>query len=537
VAQYARYRAPAESGQKLVAPPWAELPDLARANEAWRASADLGIAGQSLAEFGLAARRELLDRAHKYVAGYHPAAATMHSPGALERPLIFTGHQPEMVHPGVWVKNFAAGALARSLGGAAVNLIIDADDCRSTAIRIPAGTVDEPHFAAVEFDGPAQKQPWEERGVVAPSVWQSFADLVKSETSSLLAERLLDQWWPTAQERYAATGRIGASLAQARHLLEHQWGQQSLELPQSDMCRTDAFRSFACHLMGQLPRFVDAYNGALADYRRAHKIRNHAHPVSNLERRGPWLQAPFWAWSAAEPVRRAVFVRRDESRLLLSDLESFERALSIDDSGDYADAIAELGRWEAEGFKLRSRALITTMFVRLAIADLFIHGIGGAKYDEATDAICERFFGVAPPPCAAISGTLRLPIAHATGASGEGARLRQLLRNLEFHPEKFVGSDGRATNAVAALISEKHRWVNLEKTPTNAAQRHEAIVNANRLLQPYVAGQRSQLEAELARAAVRSRASRVLDSREYAFCLFPRDLLRHFMLDFSPPAL
>jgi hypothetical protein len=538
VAQYARYRAPAESGQKLVAPAWSELAVLVAANRAWRARADLSIAGQPLTEFAAEARRELLGRSQQYVASYHPVGAASIAADADAMPLIVTGHQPEMVHPGVWVKNFASATLAKALGGTALNLVIDADACRSTAIRVPAGTLDDPRFDVVEFDGPAEKAPWEERAVVNQDLWHSFADRVASATSSLLSDRLLDPWWPTALDRYANAHRIGASLAQARHLLELQWGQQNLELPQSEMCRTDSFRRFACHILGDLPRFLDAYNGALGDYRRAHHIRNHAHPVSNLERRGPWLQAPFWVWSTADATRRAVFVRREAATLLVSDLHSFEQALPPADNGDYSAAVNELGRWEASGLKLRSRALITTMFVRLAIADLFIHGIGGAKYDEATDAVCERFFGVAPPPFATISGTLRLPIAHSAQGNGQTPRLRQLLRNLEFHPEYFVAVDGQAANSRASeLIAQKQRWISTPKTPRDAAQRHEAIVGANRGLQPYVANQRAELELQLAQTSRRARAHRVLDSREYAFCLFPRPLLQHFVLDFSPQAL
>ena len=57
----------------------------------------------------------------------------------------------------------------------------------------------------------------------------------------------------------------------------------------------------------------------------------------------------------------------------------------------------EWPRLEAEGFKVRTRALTTTLFARLFLADLFIHGIGGAKYDELTDAILRRFYGFEPP--------------------------------------------------------------------------------------------------------------------------------------------
>ena len=46
---------------------------------------------------------------------------------------------------------------------------------------------------------------------------------------------------------------------------------------------------------------------------------------------------------------------------------------------------------------LRPRALTLTLFARLCLGDFFIHGIGGGKYDEVTDAIIRDYFGVEPP--------------------------------------------------------------------------------------------------------------------------------------------
>jgi hypothetical protein len=268
-----------------------------------------------------------------------------------------------------------------------LNLVIDADACRATSIRVPAGSIELPAFGLVEFDAPAPTVPWEERPIVDRNIWRTFPDRVRDATSSWLHERMLDAWWPRTMARGEATGRIGLAIAQGRHLAELEWGQQSLELPQSRMCQTRAFRQFAGGILADLPRFVHAYNGALNEYRRQHRIRNHAHPVSNLATSGSWLQAPFWVWSAADPKRRAVYVRRVASQLVITDRREFERQLPVP-RDDGADAmVAAFEQCEADGIKLRSRALVTTMFTRIALADLFIHGIGGAKYDEATDSI------------------------------------------------------------------------------------------------------------------------------------------------------
>ena len=52
-------------------------------------------------------------------------------------PLVVTGHQPELFHPGVWVKNFATAAIARAHGGLGLNLIVDNDLPKSASIRVP----------------------------------------------------------------------------------------------------------------------------------------------------------------------------------------------------------------------------------------------------------------------------------------------------------------------------------------------------------------------------------------------------------------
>ena len=87
--------------------------------------------------------------------------------------------------------------------------------------------------------------------------------------------------------------------------------------------------------------------------------------------------------------------------------------------------------------KIRSRALITTLWARLALGDLFLHGIGGAKYDQVTDRLIERFFGLQPPGIMVLSATLHLPVAPPRGMTPDEVRRDPAgtSRDLTFHPE------------------------------------------------------------------------------------------------------
>ena len=71
-------------------------------------------------------------------------------------------------------------------------------------------------------------------------------------------------------------------------------------------------------------------------------------------------------------------------------------------------AVERLAELAGRSVRLRTRALTTTMFCRYLLGDLFIHGIGGAKYDELGDSIARRFFAINPPGFLTLSLTLWL---------------------------------------------------------------------------------------------------------------------------------
>jgi hypothetical protein len=170
------------------------------------------------------------------------------------------------------------------------------------------------------------------------------------------------------------------------------------------------------------------------------------------------------------------------------------------------------------------------------LGDLFIHGIGGAKYDRLTDAIIERFFGIEPPDFMVVSGTLHLPIArHAV--SGDDLRgVEQELRELTFHPELFLDpADGNGTaddSSPAKWIEQKRRWIKEPIAPSQARERSRAIRSANEHLQSGIAARRDAAHARAAALARELRADAILSSREYGYCLYPEKILRNFLLAF-----
>ena len=197
----------------------------------------------------------------------------------------------------------------------------------------------------------------------------------------------------------ARSRSLGLRLALARRELEAAWGVSNLEIPLSHLCQTEGFFWFASHLLAQLPRFQEIHNTALAEYRSIYGIRSTHHPVAALVVQGDWREAPFWAWRQGEPRRRPLLVRQDRRTMLLRIAGENDPVLELPLARDREAccAVERLRELAGRSIRLRTRALTTTMFCRYLLGDLFIHGIGGAKYDELGDSIAGRFFGIEPP--------------------------------------------------------------------------------------------------------------------------------------------
>ncbi len=537
-----RLQTPRDDGGKLVAPPISATAELMAAHRARLASCDYDVQGRSLVELAAQARRELLVEALAYTRAYRDVSVADQADDLPS--LVLAGHQPELFHPGVWLKNFMLDSVARSNRAVAVNLVVDSDTIKASSLRVPTGNPARPLVESVLFDRPTtgrRGDPFEERRIVDRALLESFASRVTEKLAGLVPDPLVKDFWPDVINRSRSTDRLGECLAQARHIWEGRWGASTLEIPQSRVCSLPAFHRFVAHLLAHLPRLWDIYNAALFEYRNANHIRSHAHPVPELAVDGNWLEAPFWVWNAENSTRRRLFARAHIFGFDLTDRAGWEYVLDLSADSQPDRAIEQLQELARRGVRLRTRALITTMLARVLLGDLFIHGIGGAKYDQMTDVLIERFFGLEPPGYMVVSGTLRLPIEHPRGAAAELRGARQTLRELMYHPERFMDPieqrrcercSGPATPPTAEpqhWIDVKQQWIATPKTHQNARERHEAIHSANLALQPWLSDRRTELSANIERLEHQTRADSVLSSREYSFCLYPEHRLREFL--------
>jgi hypothetical protein len=453
-----QYRAPTANGAVLAEPPFDAIPALVEANRRSLDAATVAVGGIPLRDFRAKARREVL--------------------GADDTPLLIGGHQPELSHPGVWVKNFALNGLAHRLGGTPLHLVVDNDTLKSATLRFPTFRDRDPHSVRLEslpFDTLSGEIPYEDRAVSDAEQFRSFPDRARPLWVNWGYEPLLPRVWKPA-------ANVGEAFTAMRRDRERAWGCDNRELAVSGLSQTDAFRRFAGHILGDLPRFRDAYNAAIRTYRAANGVRSANHPAPELAEG----EAPFWVRSAGG--RRA-------------------RATAASDPAT-----------------LRPRALTLTLFCRVCLGDLFMHGIGGGKYDEVTDGIIRNYFGIDPPAYQVVSATLHLPLPHFPSSAADLTRAERRLRDLRWNP-----------HAGQASADELLAVAGREPPHADHAARRAWFRDLQRVkerLRARVADQVPEAEAALERVRVEVGANAILQRRDYAWVLYPEEVLRPFLQGF-----
>lgn len=510
-----RYRVSQDHGTCLQIPPLREIDDVWRNNlDQWEQ--DQLLNGVKLEEIRRVGRSEIIELANRYTQKYLDAEFSDRS----HEHLILAGHQPELFHCGVWYKNFVLSELGSHFNCVAVNLIVDNDICKSASIRYPHVSDQRVAIGSIPLVEPGEELPYESRVIGDWEFFLQFQNRAQQAIQSLVDSPIVNRLWPNVVRcaRVLAGDqqpRLGQSLAAGRHCLENEVGLRTLEVPISWMAESRTFTMFVESILLDLPRFRNIHNDSLLKFRKTNHIRSRSHPVPELEVLDGWNESPFWVWGPNGPSRRRLFSRRRGDQVLLSDLSGWETGIS---TGSFAKQFRQL----ASGVAIRPRALTTTMFSRLMISDLFLHGIGGAKYDQLTDVIAQRFFSIQLPRYLTLSATMKLPTDIPVVRRNDVVRIDQFIRKVKYHPESLITNPcGDAVD----LIEKKRDWTVGSHLGQRSSEKHQAIRKINQQLQNYLDTDIATLTAKRNELYKRIPAGEVLDSREYSYCLFPDSLI------------
>lgn len=491
---YADWKAPSGDGDLLLWPEPAELLAQTLDNRRRLAAADATrLLGVSLAEA----------RAH--------ARAWLGHPG--DGPLVVTGHQAELWHPGVWVKNAVIHTIAERLaadGAAAYHVAVDTDSPKHLQLRWPGGaepiTDDDASGSAawagwVAAPSPAHVDGLRKHFAAASAGW-GFQTCVP-EVLDALRRLALDQ------------PRLPAALVNALHELDWSLGLRHHAMLASPIFTSPPFLLLACHLIANARQFASQYNAALHRFRETHGIKTPGRPMPDLFVSPTAVELPFWLDDLAEGTRTrpSAFDPTEGdggSGFVLKLVNGEEIAFAPGEDG--WQAAERLGRFfAATSHRLAPRALTLTMFLRLFAADQFVHGIGGGRYDQVLDALIADHFGIDPPRFSVATATLRFPAA--------AGRTRACAACVE--------ADGRRLRH-GILGERKLAYVrSIESMPRRSPQRYRAFVEMQSALRNAWSGSPAveAWQERLAQTREQEQRDAVEFDREMFYAIQPRDRL------------
>jgi hypothetical protein len=486
---YPDWKAPREDGQTLIWPEPAQLLTDTTENHTRLSASDVRIQNAPLNELRRAARTWI---------GHADDA----------QPLIADGHQTELHHPGVWVKRVLSHFAASRLSASAAHFAIDTDAPKHLTLRWLGGAepiTDDPRLNDVHWSGTLD----------APS--PAHLASLESKVGRL---GMVGEFLVSLRRLALERPMLSAALTNAMHELDWSLEMRHHAYLASPIWSSEVFLTFAHHVIARAGEFAADYNAALADYRRAKKVRSNMRPMPDLAVLDESVELPFWLdeLSTGNRTRPSAFAREGGGYVMTAPGGD---ELVFDPSSPADDAARRLAEWlRHNDLRLAPRALTLTMFLRLFVVDQFVHGIGGGQYDQVTDRIIAAHFQLDPPRFAVATGTMYQPQslgrvrACVPCVLQEGHHLRHSLLGPE-----------RKRELVSAI----------EALPRCSAERYAAFASMHRELN--AAAATSPAVARWERRLSETRASEMEESalfdRELFYALQPRERLEQMVRRFS----
>ncbi|MEM1330571.1 MAG: hypothetical protein AAGG07_08425 [Planctomycetota bacterium] len=321
----------------------------------------------------------------------------------VERPIVMSGHQAGLWHPGIATKLYALNAIAERRGAEPVWLIVDHDEHDAATVRVP-----------FQSDGRITERRW---------AWAKRIPGVPAAGRAACAPELPDtaDCEPFARDALSRAHEALVSHSNASSLADQAFAaccsllgvQTPRVLRSSELLASGAFDAVIDALAGDLPGARSSLDRAIAEA-----------PDAGVRGITPG-STPFWTLGAGT-VRR---------RVLEQQLADIDRS-----------TLAPIG-------------VLMTAMLRAAACDLFIHGTGGGG-ESGYDAVGERWVkdwdGWPLPrdfaPSMVASATVRLPFEQGDPPTASEIAKARWRAHTARHSPRLLG-DGEAQTKKDALVT------------------------------------------------------------------------------------
>ncbi len=439
-----------------------------------------------------ASREALLQAAHQNAHRLGTAAPASLDPAL---PLLATGHQAYLWHPGILAKDLALQAAADRLKAQPLHLIVDQDVHDVFSVQHPQITDAQLYVQTTHLQRSRTRE-----GNQDPTP-------ANTPTGCQPPAELIPPPWPVLQEAltHAENGLVNTAnrAEQAAVLLHHLKQPYAGNIPivfTSDLATLPAFTQFVQRMTRDAHACVAAYNQAARAMPQA--------GITPLLQTREQVELPLWSVSWNQPRRR---VYADDQGL-------------TDDAGRDIDPAS-----------LRPRALALTALLRTALIDLFIHGTGGALYDQITETWLQNWrpkeaHGLQPwdpPPAATMAAaaavtadlTLNIDVPAATPAE---------LRRAVWHRHHLPHNIDRVLNSPdphdQALAARKHAVLDRMSEDRDRQRRAQLFAQLHAINDELVSRhprliQQADETLDTARKGLANR--HLLAKRDWPFFLYP----------------
>lgn len=289
-----------------------------------------------------------------------------------DRPVVFSGHQPIVFHPGILAKLVAQHEAARRTGAARVWIVADQDPVNPAQIRVPKGIGAALHAETINLLPPDYFQD----GIASASLpaRSVFAHGKVSHGLSDFADELNMHLGDLTQMESDEIASRNFSIARqfAEATISSACSHLLISIPKlifaSELFSSDTLWGIVERMLADPHACVKAYNEAVARYPEAR--------VRPLEINDSRVELPLWGLRIKQP----------------------RVAITTDNFHDYARA------------ELTPRGLFMSLLVRAQLGEIFIHGTGGWIYDNITQDWARDWLEIELAPMALATATQRLDL-------------------------------------------------------------------------------------------------------------------------------
>lgn len=383
---YADWKAPSEDRSLIIWPKPADLLRDAAANQKLLSLADyVLVQGIPLSQ--------LRQRMREFIGHDH------------SQPLIATGHQTELHHPGVWVKNILIQLIADKVGGQSFHFAIDTDSPKHLTLRWPGTTEplsDDANLTSAAWSGLLDPP--------TPRHLDSISSKLEVSAKTWNFQPMLPELLQSLRRLSLVSLSLSSMLANAMHELDWSLGLRQHVLLSSPIWVCEPHLVFAHDLIANAGIVASRYNAALADYRKEQGITTNSRPMPDLFVSEEAIEIPFWLDDLHTGKRTRPSVFKSDRGWVLELISGDE--FIFDPQIDGWQAAQQLRVWlNKTRHRITPRAMTNMLFLRLLLADQFIHGIGGGRYDQVTDRFIQSHYGIQPPAFGVTTATLFFPSA------------------------------------------------------------------------------------------------------------------------------